>query len=571
MNGTLVSGTDGFYEFCVENLTPGAKYKLYVFHMDNAGSFSYSPLNVTIPKAGYTADTIEKTYYYARENEDDFNVYEYVPQDYGWVEYGITEMIEGALFTEEPSVDSQGNVTFTTAAGSVSDAARFKVVIKTDTYEPIYVPVIVTLVDKQPVKLAEDSAVTVTGSITEGAPVSDLTFAEAVFLNEEGDKVTGDLSWKNGSETPAAGKVTLTWVFTPADEAYAALEGTVEVMVEAEPTPIPTAKPTAIPTPVPADKSEIESCLFDAVYYAMANADVAETLGTAPSVLYEHWLTCGKAEGRSASLIFDAKYYLEVNQDVAALVGSDYEAAYEHFVAYGLEEGRESSPVFDVKYYLRTNTDVAQAFAYDYVKAANHFSTNALAEGRSGSGNFDYTVYRYCNTDVAALYGEDIVGYYIHYINHGRAEGRTAGFGSGADIVIDTDAVSYRIFDKDYYLENYPALARTVGTTEEALYSYWLSEGIALGHVASPVFNPAEYLEINTDVAEAVGSDLAAATNHFFNYGIYEGRTGVWEFDYTVYKYCNTDVVEVFGEDIVGYYFHYVKYGRAEGRTAKLQ
>jgi len=321
----------------------------------------------------------------------------------------------------------------------------------------------------------------------------------------------------------------------------------------------------------PPSEEENEDCFYNGEYYALANEDVAVALNNDPDKLYEHWLNFGKAEGRSASLVFDAKYYLEVNQDVAASVGNDYEAAYEHFVNYGLAEGRESSPVFDVKYYLEANSDVAEAFNNDYVKAANHFNTNALAEGRSGSGNFDYTVYRYCNTDVADLYGEEIRGYYIHYINHGRAEGRTAGFGTEEDVAIDTNAVSYRIFDKDFYLENYPELASTVGTTEEELYRYWLSDGIALGHVASPVFDPEEYLTINTDVAGAVGSDLAAATNHFLNYGIYEGRTGVWAFDYTVYKYCNTDVVEVFGEDIVGYYFHYVKYGRAEGRTAKLQ
>ena len=338
-------------------------------------------------------------------------------------------------------------------------------------------------------------------------------------------------------------------------------------------TPMPTAtpKPTAIPTEIPASREEIEACLYNGTYYALANEDVAVALNHDPVKLYEHWLNYGMAEGRSASLVFDAKYYLEVNPDVAAIVGNDYKSAYEHFVNYGLTDGRESSPVFDVKYYLRTNTDVAEAFAYNYVKAASHFNTNALAEGRSGSGNFDYTVYSYCNTDVAALYGDLVEGYYIHYINHGRNEGRTAGFGTNEDVIIDTNAVSYRIFDKDYYLQNYPVLARTVGTTEEALYRYWLSEGISLGHVASTVFNPAEYLTINTDVAEVVGNDLGAATNHFLNYGIYEGRTGVMEFDYTVYKYCNTDVVEVFGEDVVGYYFHYVKYGRAEGRTAKLQ
>ena len=317
-------------------------------------------------------------------------------------------------------------------------------------------------------------------------------------------------------------------------------------------------------------RAEIEASLYDYEYYTMANEDVAVALEYDKTKMYEHWINVGMAEGRNASMVFNAKYYLEVNPSVKALVGNDYVAAYEHFVTSGLLEGLESSPVFSVTYYLEANEDVAEVFGNDYVKAANHFNQNALAEGRSGSGNFDYTVYKHCNTDVADLYGEQIKGYYIHYINHGRAEGRTAGLGTGNE-GIDETAVSYRIFDAEFYVEKYPKLAQTVGIEKNALYEYWLEEGIALGQSASPVFDPEEYLSINTDVAEVVGEDYAAATNHFFTSGIYEGRSGNREFDYTVYKYCNTDVVKEFGEDIVGYYFHYVNYGRAEGRTAKLE
>ena len=130
--------------------------------------------------------------------------------------------------------------------------------------------------------------------------------------------------------------------------------------------------------------------------------------------------------------------------------------------------------------------------------------------------------------------------------------------------------VSWRIFDADYYLQNYPELEEWVGTDELDLYLFWLNNGISMGQTASQVIHPAEYLEINTDVAQAVGYDHSAAIRHFLNYGIYEGRSGCREFDYTVYADCNTDVAEVFGSDIVGYYAHYVKHGIAEGRTARL-
>ena len=239
-----------------------------------------------------------------------------------------------------------------------------------------------------------------------------------------------------------------------------------------------------------ATRAEIEASLYDFEYYCMANEDVAVALEYDEDKMYEHWLHYGMAEGRNASMVFNAKYYLEVNPSVKASVGEDYIAAYEHFVNTGLLAGLESSPVFSVQYYLEANQDVAEIFENDYIKAANHFNQNALAEGRSGSGNFDYTVYKYCNTDVADLYGDQIKGYYIHYINHGRAEGRTAGLVTNGDTGIDNNANSYRIFDAEFYLENYPELAQSVGTEKDALYTYWLEEGIALGQSASPVFDP---------------------------------------------------------------------------------
>ena len=312
----------------------------------------------------------------------------------------------------------------------------------------------------------------------------------------------------------------------------------------------------------------IEDALYNYDYYVKANDDVAQALNKDPNAMYQHWINCGKAEGRNASMVFNAKYYLEVNPEVAAMVGNDYVAAYNHFVTTGIYQGLESSPVFDVKYYLKHNTDVASYFNNDYVMAAVHFNQSAIAEGRSGSGNFDYTVYSYCNTDVAALYGKDVMGYYVHYINHGRAEGRTGGFGTLSTGGIDKSTASYRIFDVNFYLDRYPLLKITVGTDPDTLYKYWLETGIALGQTASPVIVPEEYRAMNTDVAEAFGEDDEACIRHFINSGIFEGRTGSYEFDYTIYEYCNTDVAMEFGKDIVGYYWHYVHHGKAENRTA---
>ena len=254
---------------------------------------------------------------------------------------------------------------------------------------------------------------------------------------------------------------------------------------------------TALAAVKETSREDLETALYNFDYYVMANPDVANTYKYDTEKVYKHWISIGIAEGRIASLIFDAKYYLEVNPSVKSLIGNNYAAAYEHFVTTGLKSGLESSPVFDVKYYLQENPDIAAKVDNDYVRAAIYFNQNALTDNRVASSRFDIAVYKKCNTDVADLYGKNTVGYYLHYINYGRAEGRTTGGTTG----IGDNVAAYRIFDADFYLGKYPELAQTVGTDKNKLYDYWITQGVALGQSASPVFDPQQYLTLNPDVA----------------------------------------------------------------------
>ena len=47
-----------------------------------------------------------------------------------------------------------------------------------------------------------------------------------------------------------------------------------------------------------APKQMPDGGIFDAEYYAAANPDVVAVLGTDEALLYQHYLICGKAEGR---------------------------------------------------------------------------------------------------------------------------------------------------------------------------------------------------------------------------------------------------------------------------------
>ena len=105
-----------------------------------------------------------------------------------------------------------------------------------------------------------------------------------------------------------------------------------------------------------APKNMADGTIFDAEYYAVNNPDVVQVLGTDESILYSHYVSYGKAEGRkpcadtaAVSTVtdegasFDAAYYASNNPDVVAVLGSDAAVLYQHYVKYGKAEGRKAS------------------------------------------------------------------------------------------------------------------------------------------------------------------------------------------------------------------------------------
>lgn len=114
-------------------------------------------------------------------------------------------------------------------------------------------------------------------------------------------------------------------------------------------------------TAMAAPQTMADGGIFDAQYYAQNNPDVVAAFGTDANLLYQHYVTFGKAEGRlpyapgtataaaSASstavvmpdgTVFDPVYYAQNNPDVVAAFGNDANALYNHYVNYGRKEGR---------------------------------------------------------------------------------------------------------------------------------------------------------------------------------------------------------------------------------------
>lgn len=98
---------------------------------------------------------------------------------------------------------------------------------------------------------------------------------------------------------------------------------------------------------------------FDPVFYVATYADVAAAFGTDANALYNHYTTYGRSEGRKAFVNavggeevsgiigtdlpeFDPIFYANTYADVAAAFGTDANALYNHYINCGRSEGRKA-------------------------------------------------------------------------------------------------------------------------------------------------------------------------------------------------------------------------------------
>ncbi len=91
-----------------------------------------------------------------------------------------------------------------------------------------------------------------------------------------------------------------------------------------------------------APKTMADGTVFDAEFYAATYPDVVAVFGMDEALLYQHYVTNGKAEGRMAcEIAFDPVYYAERYPDVKAAFGDNAELLYQHYIMFGIAEGRQ--------------------------------------------------------------------------------------------------------------------------------------------------------------------------------------------------------------------------------------
>lgn len=96
-----------------------------------------------------------------------------------------------------------------------------------------------------------------------------------------------------------------------------------------------------------------DGTIFDAEYYAQNNPDVTAVLGTDRDALYQHYATCGKAEGRQA--------YEEIDNTTTSAGSVLLEAGDENYLRMGnlmSGFGYSLTPITENEYYTIENGEV---------------------------------------------------------------------------------------------------------------------------------------------------------------------------------------------------------------------
>ena len=137
--------------------------------------------------------------------------------------------------------------------------------------------------------------------------------------------------------------------------------------------------------------AQAKAIMFNAAYYANSYRDLKAAFGYDANRLYNHYVTYGIKEGRSASPIFNPIYYLNNNADLKRAFGNNYVLAYNHFIEYGCTEGRASSPYYNGNYYRIKYRDLQRAFfsggitANAYFNLAAHYLQYGISEKRKAN------------------------------------------------------------------------------------------------------------------------------------------------------------------------------------------
>ena len=192
-------------------------------------------VDVTINRKNFEVSEQSRSYLYDRESEDTISLAALLPQDSGSVTYSISSW--DSNFFEMAQAVPSGKLYYTVKnGGTIGDKGEIKVTVKTANYtingSSDQITIKAELVDRKPVEPKTTVSVK-NPTLTYGEPVSRLQFNPVTFVEQgTGKTVAGTLKWDNPGAVLDAGAQSVTWTFTPNNDEYQIVTGSLSITVE---------------------------------------------------------------------------------------------------------------------------------------------------------------------------------------------------------------------------------------------------------------------------------------------------------------------------------------------------
>ncbi len=182
--------------------------------------------------------TIQKSYVYTNDIEENIDLKEFLPADCGEAVFGNPNDGSGGYEHYKTAPTVNGSILSYTAGKTTweqlqaDNGGELVIPVQMTNYEDTEIKLTLSLRDQTNVKLKTGTEVRLKNNVlTYGEPLSKLTFEEAVFTDEAGNVIEGRLDWMDGTSVPHTGSAVGTWQFTPADAEYKTVDGTVDIVV----------------------------------------------------------------------------------------------------------------------------------------------------------------------------------------------------------------------------------------------------------------------------------------------------------------------------------------------------
>ena len=258
-----------------------AKIKISLPGNANYNAAADGEITVTVAKKNApTVADVNRNYYYDRDNQDSIDIGKLLPVDCGKI---TGSAVSGHEFIVSDSFNEETGILSYTIQKNKVETRDITVTVETENYNAITVVIHTNWVDKREVFVKAGTEVALKNSaLTYGDRLSALAFADAEFVDGDGNPVAGTLAWEDESLIPAAGTASANWKFTPDDEAYIARTDSVSITVD-------RATPKADSLPAAAEKEIVYDPLQTLAGLELSGGNVVWTVGGAGVTVAGTW------------------------------------------------------------------------------------------------------------------------------------------------------------------------------------------------------------------------------------------------------------------------------------------